>query len=132
MARARTRMQKSWEGLSNPALGVGAADIKSYQLEGGDEECQIKRLVCSMGTSGNHGAFAVALADVPFVTAADFTDNRIITDSEVGNNSTAQINHTTTIRVPRGWHLGILVTNRGGANPLSYGVTAGLHYLVLS
>ena len=130
MAKVRTRMQKARILNTQAAAGAGTTNITSNQLEGGDEECQIKRLCIS--AASEHIIFVtVALADEAFTGAADFTDNRIL--YTFVSTGPMVINETTTIRVPRGHHLGINVSTASG-NPgaTQADVVCQVNYLVLS
>ena len=130
MAKVRTRMQKDRFLNTTAALAASASTIATTQLEGGDEECQIKRVCIS--ASSEHPIFVtLALADEAFTAVGDFTDSRTIyTFTSTGP---LVINETTTIRVPRAHHLGILVT-ASSANPgnTQANVVCQLNYLVLS
>ena len=130
MAKVRTRMQKSRNLNTSGALAAGATNISTFQLEGGDEECQIKRL-CISASSADPIFVSVALADEAFAAVGDFTDNRLLyTFTSTGP---LVINETTTIRVPRGHYLGILVT-AAASNPgvTQANVVCQTNYLVLS
>ena len=128
--RTSTRMQKDFPLYEHQNLAAGGGqDLHSWQLEGGDEECQIKRLVISGAGTGSPISIKVALADEPFVSSAQFTDQRGIAEFVVSGDQI--IDRVTTIRVPREWHLGLLAENLGTAVG-GYACIPGLHYLVLS
>ena len=109
----------------------GGNNLSVIQLEGGDEECQIKRIVFSGATTGAHVSFQIGLfQDVP--VAADFASNNgsAVFYAAVGAQQVL-INETTTIRVPRDWYIGILGTNLGVvATDIS--IFTQLNYKVLS
>ena len=132
MSKPKTRMQKHTKSNAPAsAMAPGAVNVVDYQLEGGDEECQIKRIVMSAASTSGVYFVTFALADEQFTSSSDFTDNRTIYKF-VGTGPQI-VNETTTIRVERGDHLGILLTqssvNSGNANAA---VSLQLNYLVLS
>ena len=80
-----------------------------FQLEGGSEECQIKRIVFSGSNLDDSDRDCVVLK---FGLIQDNTpdynlEDIVIYSMLVTNNSTTLINETTTVRVPRGWYLTI-------------------------
>ena len=131
MARPKSRIQKKLEVGAPLATPPGGHYTQTFQLEGGTEECQIKRMNLSMGTKGGMASVYLALADEPFLTLTDFSDNRILTGFVVGVDGSQAVNHTTTVRVPRGWYLGILVKNRDSVN-VDVAFAALVNYYVIS
>ncbi len=131
MARPRTRMQKSRILNTAVALAPGNSNITGQdQLEGGDEECQIKRIVLS-ASSADPIFVQFALADEQFAAIGDFTENRLV--YSFTSTGPMIINETTTIRVPRGHYLGILLTaSAANPGPVDANVCLQLNYLVLS
>ena len=132
MAKPKTRMQKHTKSNAlASAMAPGSFNVVDYQLEGGDEECQIKRIVMSAASTSGVYFVTFALADEQFSSVADFTDNRTIYKF-VGTGPQI-VNETTTIRVERGDHLGILL-NQSGVNSsnANAAVSLQLNYLVLS
>ena len=132
MASPKTRMQKHVQNNAPAsALAPNSQNIVSYQLEGGEEECQIKRIVLTAASTSGVYFVKFALADEAFSAIGDFTDNRVIY-SIIGTGPQI-VNETTTIRVNRGDHLGILLqtsnVNSGSAN---LGASVQTNYLVLS
>ena len=123
------RMNKKVQAGSSPNLNAGSTDLYSFQLEGGDEECQIKRIVLSLGNLDAVGMVKLALNDEAFTNVNQFSDDRVLYTFE--SSGSGIINETTTVRVPRGWFLGIQVTNRTTA-PMPYGMSCQLNYLVIS
>ena len=133
MARGRrtyTRMEKSIQENFGSTPSPTGADFWSYQLEGGQEECQIKRIVASLAISSSSelAQFKLGLFQDAPSSAADFTDDKIIY-SFAATTGQQMINETTTVRVPRGWHIGALVF---GVTTTSYFSNVQLNYLVLS
>ena len=113
--------------------------IGSFQLESGDEECQIKRLVLSAGKNPGSAPGAMQLRfglyqEQP-TNVSDFSDDATIY-SFLADGGTPQIlNETTTVRVPRGWYLGYCITNAIAVQPaeqLSTVVNLQCNYKVLS
>ena len=130
----RTRMNKESSGVYGD-VNTGEL-IQDFQLEGGAEECQIKRIfmtACSDGTHQGTYAVMIAIADEAFTAVADFTDNRKICAGVYGPGTGFVWNETQTIRVPRGYHLGILLGgstgNTGNEKVRAY---TQVNYLVLS
>ena len=97
-----------------------------FQLEGGDEECQVKRLILSAGCS-NIFQYELYLGDEAMTGAQPI--QRLIANF-VGQGSQI-IDRTTTIRVPRDWHLLARITNLGGV-AADLAAQTVLHYKVLS
>ena len=132
MSKPKTRMQKHVKSNAPAsAMAPGAVNVIDYQLEGGEEECQIKRIVLSAASTSGVYLVKFALADEQFTSSSDFTDTRTI--YAVRGTGPQIVNETTTIRVNRGDHLGILLSqssvNSGNANAAA---TLQLNYLVLS
>ena len=144
MARRKTytRMEKSITSELLTAAQAVNPDISLpvlFQLEGGDEECQIKRIVLSASLSDDSDDDYVSVRLALFQETPDITDldleEAIIYSMAVTNNSVTLINETTTVRVPRGWHLALYFVN---PNSLGVGqsnsafVNCQLNYKVLS
>ena len=126
-SRTATRMEKSHTestGSSSP----GVPSLFTFQLESGDEECQIKRIVFS-GAGNNQGTAKIGLfQDTP--TVSSFTDDKIIYSMALNSGAVALINETTTVRVPRDWHLAIMVSSNTAT--IDFTINTQLNYLVLS
>ena len=124
--KTHTRMEKNLayhQGTSN----AGAPVLHSFQLENGDEECQIKRIVLSMASSAQARIRLGLFQDTP--TIATFSNDKVIYSFVTAEDSNGIINETTTIRVPRDWHLAILVDS---LTSNSFFANCQLNYLVLS
>ena len=130
-----TRMNKHLEINNVPTLSSGEA-IFNFQLEGGDEECQIKRIFAtavSDSTESNLYTFTVALNDASFATSGDFTAGRVIFQGALGPGSPFVWNETQTIRVLRNDVLGIMVDgSANNVNPEELQTSVQVNYLVLS
>ena len=111
-----------------PSINAGQNFIFSFQLENGEEECQIKRLVLSAAGHSNQ-TVEWGLFQEPGPVSADFTSETNI--MAFAYASQAIVDRTTTIRVPRGWTLGVKITNQGTAAADGLICTL-LHYKVLS
>ena len=111
-----------------PNLNPGSHQVYSFQLEGGDEECQIKRLVLS-GACHANCTIEWALFQEPSPGSADFTSEPNIAAMALA--SQAIIDRTTTIRVLRGWTLGVKIINQVIMATTALICTV-LHYKVLS
>ena len=127
--RAYTRMEKNIVQLTG-TVAAASVDIHTFNLEGGEEECQIKR-ICWSTAGNNQGFLKLGLfQDLP-TAIGDFTDDKIIYGTVCNAGAVGIINETTTVRVPRNWTLAIAVINDGGA-ALDYRSICQLNYLVLS
>ena len=141
MARNRTYTRMEKQITSGARTGAAGSEqvIGSFQLENGDEECQIKRLVLSatkLPTSApgpcqlRFGLFQEQPTQV-----TDFIESATIY-SYIFDTGTPQIlNETTTVRVPRGWYLGYIFNNLIAVQPsetLQVGFNFQLNYKVLS
>ena len=138
--RVSTRMEKFVASDSNTI--VGAIDPNNstpslFQLEDGDEECQIKRIVLS-ATGADADDFSVVklglFQEVPGLADLDL-ESAVIYSCIVTNNAVSLINETTTVRVPRGWHLAVWAYSHdtvGVADTVRLDFNLQLNYKVLS
>ena len=136
MARGRgayiqTRMEHKSVSNQSP-IAAGATVVYSFQLEGGDEECQVKRLVLSCSMPGVNAIVKWGLFQDQPLAAGDFSDETLFAAATV--QSQFLIDRTTTMRVPRGWYIGVLVQNVDTNTSAPRGIydTTFLHYKVLS
>ena len=136
MARGRgayiqTRMEHKSVSNQSP-IAAGATVVYSFQLEGGDEECQVKRLLLSAAMPGVMAVIKGGLFQEQPLGAADFTDETLFASACAA--SQFLIDRTTTMRVPRGWYIGVLVQNVDTNTSAPRGIydTTFLHYKVLS
>ena len=112
-------------------IAAGGTDVHSFVLEGGEEECQIKRIVLS-GTelTSEYGVtLKVGLFQKQPTALADFSDDTIIYSYTYRNQQL--LNETTTVRVPQGWYIGTLLVNNDPANIAKCSVNLQLNYLSL-
>ena len=137
MARGRrayiqTRMEHKFVQHVNPVGPIPAFVVHTFQLEGGDEECQVKRLILSMATGGVNCVIKWGLFQEAPATETDFTDETLF--AAFAGSSQQLIDRSTTMRVPRGWHIGILVMNKDTTSAAARGIVdcTVLHYKVLS
>ena len=136
MARGRgayiqTRMEHKSTSNTNP-LGPGVTFVHAFQLEGGDEECQVKRLLLSAAMPGVMAVIKWGLFQEQPLGAADFTDETLFASACAA--SQFLIDRTTTMRVPRGWWIGVLIQNVDTLSAAPRGIydNTFLHYKVLS
>ena len=118
MARGRRavgRMEKlQSSGLKT--LPAGQQDISTFQFDGGEVEAQVKRIMLSFGADVSTGSdlcvFQLGLFQKAPTTVADFDDETVVVSGAIG--AMAWHNETITMRVPKDWFLGLLVSNLGG------------------
>ena len=125
----QTRMEKYINIQQIPTIAAGGIFIHDWQLEGGDEECQIKRIVLSSSANGNHSV-EWGLFQEPNPVSADFTGKTSICAFTA--RAQGMVDRTTTIRVPRGWTLGAKITNLEPSAAYAAAICTNLHYKVLS
>ena len=111
-------------------VAAASADIHPFTLEGGEEECQIKR-ICWSTAADNQCVVKLGLFQDSPSSIGDFTDDKIIYASVGNAGAVGIINETTTVRVPRNWTLAVAVINTGGSS-VGYNTVCQLNYLVLS
>ena len=124
MARNRTytRMEKHIEYNNKSGTAGSETIVGSFQLEGGDEECQIKRLVLSAAklplSAAGPGQLRFGLFQEQPTQVTDFVESATIYSFLIGDGGSPQIlNETTTVRVPRGWYLGYIFSNSVAVQP---------------
>ena len=122
-------MEKHIDIQQIPTIAPGGTFVHSFDLEGGEEECQIKRIVLSTAANGNH-ACEWGLFQEPGPVSADFTNKTSI--AAYCARAQGMIDRTTTIRVPRGWTLGVKLTNMNQNDSYDAAICTNLHYKVLS
>ena len=100
-------MEKSVQNGVTNLLGGAPATIYSIQLDGGEVEAQVKRIMLSMASvTGQSGAFKLGLFQFQPTVANFNEDEAIVISGVVGNQ--CWHNETITMRVPKDWYLGIL------------------------
>ena len=141
MARNRTytRMEKHIHSSAQTGTAGSESIIGSFQLESGDEECQIKRLVLSCtkmaGSAPGPAQLRFGLYQEQPTNVSDFSDDATIYSYLFESGAPQILNETTTVRVPRGWYLGYILTNKIAVQPseeLQTVVNFQCNYKVLS
>ena len=124
-------MEKHLQTRSTITIPGGGTDVTAFTLEGGEEECQIKRIVLSATElSSEFGVTCkVGLFQKQPTTLADFSDDTIIYSMTYRNQQL--INETTTVRVPQGWFIGTLLINNDPVNSAKASCNLQLNYLSL-
>ena len=117
MARARKavgRMEKLQSAAYVHAL-TATPTILDFQFDGGEVEAQVKRIMLSFGSSdGKLCLFQLGLFQKQPTSQADFDDETVVISGAIGNQFAH--NETITMRVPKDWYLGLLITNVGTAD----------------
>ena len=117
MARGRRAVGRMEKLQSAGPLNIpsGQSDISTFQFDGGEVEAQVKRIMLSFGAGGSSSAlctFQLGLFQKQPTAVADFDDETVVISGAIGNQ--CWHNETITMRVPKDWYLGLLVTNLGG------------------
>ena len=128
-ARIHKRMEKEIYTLPSINFLSGGDSVDSFQLEGGEEECQIKRIVLSTTIDGGSGLVKIGLFQKQPTTNADFSDDTIIYSYTWRNQQL--LNETTTVRVPQGWYIGVYLLNFAGGAAQHISCNLQLNYLSL-
>ena len=132
MARARKAIGRMEKFHSSVVRNVpnGNFSIDTFQLDGGEVEAQVKRIMLSFGVdTGKLCTFQLGLFQKQPTTSADFDDETVVISGAIGNQFAH--NETITMRVPKDWYLGILITNLGAA-PADLTRNLQLNYKVLN
>ena len=137
MARGRrtvSRMEK--QVVNGRQSGVGGATpaiiVQSIQLDGGEVEAQVKRIMLSLATDSGSKSAAFKLGLFQFTpTVANFNEDEAIVLSGAIGNQFAH-NETITMRVPKDWYVALLLEqlDPGGSSDLTYSLQ--LNYKVLN
>ena len=114
MARGRrtvSRMEKFVHQGFNTLIDTAHDELQSFQLDGGEVEAQVKRIMFSAGESGTGKATAFKLGLFQFQPSkADFANEEaIVISGAIGNQFTH--NETITMRVPKDWYIGLLIVS---------------------
>ena len=128
-ARIHKRMEKKVYNVPSTNFPSGVNTVTSFQLEGGEEECQIKRIVLSTTIDGGSGQVKIGLFQKQPSSSSDFSDDTIIY-SYVWRNQQL-LNETTTVRVPQGWYIGVYLRNFPGPTAQDISCNLQLNYLSL-
>ena len=136
MARSRNRVSSRMEkfveqGLK--AVAPGNDQILAFQLDGGEVEAQVKRIMVSFGAEGltKLGAYKLGLFQFEPTTTAHFDEDEAIVLSGALGNQFAH-NDTITMRVPKDWYIGLQIVNFDGAQTLNTTYNLQLNYKVLN
>ena len=116
MARARRAVGRMEKLQNSVAVNIPAGnfDISTFQFDGGEVEAQVKRIMLSFGAGGSSSTlctFQLGLFQKLPTTAPDFDNETVVISGAIGNQ--CWHNETITMRVPKDWYLGLLVTNLG-------------------
>ena len=117
MARGRRAVGRMEKLQSQGALTLGgsAADISTFQFDGGEVEAQVKRIMLSFGAEGGTlCVFKLGLFQKQPTTSGDFDEETVVISGSIGNQ--CWHNETITMRVPKDWYIGLLITNLSSAN----------------
>ena len=133
MARGRRTVSRM-EKMGSQGLVQVAANgnhILTWQLDSGEVEAQIKRIMLSFGESGaKKSTFRLGLFQKQPTTLADFDDETIVITGAIGNQFVH--NETITARLPKDWWIGMIMVNFDGANDSFLTYSLQLNYKVLN
>ena len=135
MARGRrtvSRMEKSVQSGYESGIGGGTPTrVIAIQLDGGEVEAQVKRIMLSFGETGSKTAgFKLGLFQFT-PTVANFNEDEAIVISGAIGNQFAH-NETITMRVPKDWYIGLLLEQLDPAGTSSLTYSLQLNYKVLN
>ena len=107
------------------------SDISTFQFDGGEVEAQVKRIMLSFGvTLGKLCTFQLGLFQKLPTSAADFDDETVVISGAIGNQFAH--NETITMRVPKDWYLGLIITNRDSGSDAELVYSLQCNYKVLN
>ena len=108
--RTTSRMEKFVNQQSQLVPAAGNLII-AHQLDGGEVEAQVKRIMFSAGATGTGEAATFKLGLFQFTpTATHFNeDEAIVISGAIGNQ--CWHNETITMRVPKDWYIGVQLIN---------------------
>ena len=134
MARGRrtvSRMEKFVSSGTSNLSGAAPANIASFQLDGGEVEAQVKRIMLSMSSiTGQSGAFKLGLFQFA-PSVGDFNqDEAVVISGVIGNHF--QHNETITMRVPKDWYVAVLFEQLDPAAVVALTYNLQLNYKVLN
>ena len=137
MARGRrtvSRMEKAVFTGRSSAVGGGtpAVIVQAIQLDGGEVEAQVKRIMLSAADSTGSKACTFKLGLFQFTpTVANFNeDEAIVLSGAIGNQF--HHNETITMRVPKDWYVGLLLEQQDVAGTSEVTYALQLNYKVLN
>ena len=95
-------------GVKN--IPAGNSDITTFQFDGGEVEAQVKRIMLSFGIEPNKIlTFQLGLFQKQPTLVADFDDETVVISGAMALEFAH--NETITMRCPKDWYLGLLITN---------------------
>ena len=136
MARGRrtvSRMEKAVVNGYSPTVGGGTPAViaQAIQLDGGEVEAQVKRIMLSFGETGSKtAAFKLGLFQFSPTVANFNEDEAIVLSGAIGNQFAH--NETITMRVPKDWYIGLLLEQLDPAGTSSLTYSLQLNYKVLN
>ena len=135
MARGRrttSRMEKSVQSGTTSVGGGTPATVQVIQLDGGEVEAQVKRIMLSFGNYDGDQSAGFKLGLFQFSpTVPNFNeDEAIVLSGVIGNQF--RHNDTITMRVPKDWYLGLLVEQLDPAKTSGLTWSAQFNYKVLN
>ena len=117
MARGRrtvSRMEKLWSA-GPTTVASGSSEILTYQLDGGEVEAQVKRIMLSFGVeSGKLCNFNLGLFQKEPTALSAFDDETTVISGAIGNQFAH--NETITMRVPKDWWIALAIINNGASS----------------
>ena len=103
---------EKFQAATRRNVAAGATFVQGYQLDGGEVEAQVKRIMLSFGVeTGKLCTFQLGLFQKAPTTAADFDMETVVISGAIGNQFAH--NETITMRCPKDWVVGLLITNLG-------------------
>ena len=136
MARGRrtvSRMEKAVVNGRSPSVGGGTPAViaQAIQLDGGEVEAQVKRIMLSFAESGGKSAtFKLGLFQFSPSVANFNEDEAIVLSGAIGNQFAH--NETITMRVPKDWYIGLLLEQMDPAGTSDITYSLQLNYKVLN
>ena len=127
--RTTSRMEKFVTQASQQVPAAGNL-IMAHQLDGGEVEAQVKRIMLSLSESeGKKCTFKLGLFQFT-PTASNFNEDEAIVISGAIGNQFAH-NETITMRVPKDWYVGLQLINFD-TSPRDVTQSLQLNYKVLN
>ena len=106
------------EKLQSAGLNVvpaGSHSILTFQFDQGEVEAQVKRIMLSFGApEAKLMTFQLGLFQKTPTLPADFDDETVVISGAFAVDFAH--NETITMRTPKDWTVGLLITNLGSAN----------------
>ena len=91
-------------------VSPSSSDITTVQIDGGEVEAQVKRIMMSFGVAdGRLCTFQLGLFQKEPTVPTDFDDETVVISGAIGNQFSH--NETITMRCPKDWYIGIMITN---------------------